>query len=416
MMRSIASRVASVASRSTALSAGVGSRKVAGTTPVTMFATRAMSAYTFDLPEFKLWEGTAADQLKPLPSKADVTAEEMLDYYAQMFLIRRCEITSDVEYKARNIRGFCHLYDGQEAVAMGLEAGLDREDSITTTYRCHGFHLTRGGTVEGLFAEMFGFANGVSAGKGGSMHLYNGDTNFWGGAGIVGAQVPVGTGVAWANKLKYKREDGTMPVSASLYGDGAANQGQVWEAANIAALWKLPAIYVIENNQYGMGTSVDRHSCNTEYYTSGGRVLPGIQVNGMDVLAVREGMKYAKDYSGSGNGPMFVEIKTYRYHGHSMSDPGITYRDRDEVSNVRQNQDCIASLKERILSTGAATEGDLKDLEKKVRADVTAGLKAAKAGAMPDLKERDTDIIAGEPYPFIRGVEYKDSVFHSSQY
>ena len=205
-------------------------------------------------------------------------------------------------------------------------------------------------------------------------------------------------------------------MSASLYGDGAANQGQVWEAANIAKLWGLPAIYVIENNRYGMGTSTDRHSCNDQYYTSGGRVIPGIRVDGMDVLAVREAMAHAKDFAGNGNGPLFVEMMTYRYHGHSMSDPGITYRDREEVSNVRKTQDCLAGLKERIVSSGAASEADLKALEKEVRAEVNAGLKAAKAGAEPALGEVFTDVIWGEQYPYVRAVEYKDSVFHKSEF
>lgn len=371
-----------------------------------------MSAKTFEfqLPEFKTW-----GEIEAPATTTTATKDELLDYYRQMFLIRRVEITSDVEYKARSIRGFCHLYDGQEAVAAGIEAGLTREDSIITTYRCHGIYLARGGSVEELMAEMFGFSNGGSKGKGGSMHLYKYDTNFWGGAGIVGAQVPVGTGVAMANKLKAK-SNWPVPVSVSMYGDGAANQGQVWEAANIAHLWKLPAIYLIENNEYGMGTSTDRHSCNNEYYTSGGRVIPGLQINGMDVLAVREGMRVAKEYAANGNGPLFVEVKTYRYHGHSMSDPGITYRDRDEVSGMRKNMDCIQNLKTRIIDSGAATADDLKAIEKEVRADIAAGLKAAKAGSQPDLAERDTDIYYGAPPPFIRGVEYKDSKFHDSEY
>ena len=217
----------------------------------------------------------------------------------------------------------------------------------------------------------------------------------------------------------------------------------MWEAANIAKLWKLPAIYLIENNEYGMGTSTERHSCNNEYYTSGGRVIPGLQINGMDVLAVREGIRHAKEFCATGNGPIFVEIKTYRYHGHSMSDPGITYRDREEVADVRKKQDCIQGLRQRIISSGAGTEDELKvcvvcrlcadgilsaamltdtcvslpqAIEKEVRAEVAAGVKAAKAGKQPDLKERDTEILWGEPPPFIRGIEYESSIFHNSKY
>lgn len=391
MLRSVASRLVA---RASAVTPAVR----------TVTATRCMSTYSFDLPEFKTW-----GEVETPASTTEATAEELLEYYRQMFVIRRTEIASDVEYKARNIRGFCHLYDGQEAVAMGIEAGLTREDSIITTYRCHGFDLVRGGTVEALMAEMFGFDNGSQQGKGGSMHLYNKKTNFWGGAGIVGAQVPVGTGVALANKFKGAGK-WPVPVSVSLYGDGAANQGQIWEAANIAKLWDLPALYVIENNHYGMGTSVERHSCNTEYYTSGGRVIPGIQINGMDVLAVREGMRTAKAHAANGKGPLFVEIVTYRYHGHSMSDPGITYRDREEVEDVRKNQDCLLLLKKRIVESGAATEADIKALEKEVRAHVNAEVKKAKQGNEPNVKELYTHVYDGEAPPFIRGVEIQSSI------
>ncbi len=247
------------------------------------------------------------------------------------------EIACDNEYKSRNIRGFCHLYDGQEAVGMGMEAALTKADSITTSYRCHGIQYLRGDTVKRIVAELFGFEQGTVKGKGGSMHFYSKKNRFWGGAGIVGAQVPVGVGVAFADKYLNKGKFPT-PVSMVLYGDGAANQGQIWEAANMAKLWSLPAVFVCENNQYGMGTSISRHSSNPDYYKQGGVVIPGVQCDGMDVLAVRECTKFVKEYAGSGKGPIFMEVKTYRYHGHSMSDPGITYRDRDEVNNMRQSR------------------------------------------------------------------------------
>ena len=308
--------------------------------------------------------------------------------------MRRMEITCDQEYKARNIRGFCHLYDGQEAVAVGTEAALTREDDWITTYRCHGAALVRGASYQEIFEELFGFKGGVVYGKGGSMHLYSKAANFYGGAAIVGAQVPVGTGLAFYHK--YKRKEGEKtPVSLAFYGDGSANQGQCWEAANMASLWKIPIIYVCENNMYGMGTSVDRSSANTEYYKQG-NFIPGIFVDGMDVLAVREGVRFAKEYASSGNGPIYMEMKTYRYHGHSMSDPGITYRDRNEVSEVRQSRDPIENVKKRILEAEFATEEELKETEKEIRAEVQSALAAAKASSELPADALFEDIYSAE--------------------
>ena len=269
--------------------------------------------------------------------KTTATKEELLHYLDQMLTIRRFEIVNDSEYKMRNIRGFCHLYDGQEAIAVGVQDALENLDSWITTYRCHATAFVRGSPVHEIFGELFGLDNGVVGGRGGSMHMYNKEANFYGGAAIVGAQVPVGAGFAFANQYEWKLagSKGPMQVSVSMCGDGSANQGQAHEAANMAALWKLPHIFVIENNQYGMGTSTARSSYLTDYYKQG-NMIPGIQCDGFDVLATRECMRFAKDYCGAGNGPLFVEFKTYRYHGHSMSDPGITYRDRDEVQGVRK--------------------------------------------------------------------------------
>ena len=269
--------------------------------------------------------------------KTTATKEELLHYLDQMLTIRRFEIVNDSEYKMRNIRGFCHLYDGQEAIAVGVQDALENLDSWITTYRCHATAFVRGSPVHEIFGELFGLDNGVVGGRGGSMHMYNKEANFYGGAAIVGAQVPVGAGFAFANQYEWKLagRKGPMQVSVSMCGDGSANQGQAHEAANMAALWKLPHIFVIENNQYGMGTSTARSSYLTDYYKQG-NMIPGIQCDGFDVLATRECMRFAKDYCGAGNGPLFVEFKTYRYHGHSMSDPGITYRDRDEVNAVRK--------------------------------------------------------------------------------
>ena len=253
--------------------------------------------------------------------------DELLTIFKQMYEMRRVEITNDTEYKARNIRGFCHLYDGQEAIATGVQAALTLEDSWITSYRCHCVALLRGSTPEQVFAELFGFSSGSSKGKGGSMHFYSKKHNFYGGQGIVGAQVPVGAGLAFA--AKYKTPAGqNSPIAIACYGDGAANQGQIWESANMAKLWNLPLVLVTENNHYGMGTSTGRSSCNDLYYTMGGRTIPGIRINGMNALAVKQGMTAVREHCSTGKGPLYVEFDTYRYHGHSMSDPGTTYRTR----------------------------------------------------------------------------------------
>mmetsp|Transcript_6030 Transcript_6030/g.25236 ORF Transcript_6030/g.25236 Transcript_6030/m.25236 type:complete len:248 (+) Transcript_6030:641-1384(+) len=222
------------------------------------------------------------------------------------------------------------------------------------------------------------------------MHFYNKSHNFYGGQGIVGAQVPVGTGLAFANK--YKTPPGErMPVAIACYGDGAANQGQIWEAANMAALWKLPMIFVIENNQYGMGTSTPRSSSNTEYYTAG-NLIPGMKIDGMNVLSVREGMKAAKEYASTGNGPLYLEFSTYRYHGHSMSDPGTTYRNRDEIAAMRATRDPIDHIKKLLMDYCAATDEELKAIEKDIRADVAAACDRAKASKPPGLDQLTTNI------------------------
>jgi len=293
--------------------------------------------------------------------------------------------------QAKNIRGFCHLYDGQEAVAQGIEAALTRDDDIITTYRVHGVAFMRGANVQEIFEELFGYRNGVARGKGGSMHMYHKVNNFYGGAAIVGAQVPVGAGLGFYHKYKQKSEDEKMNISVAMYGDGSANQGQCWEAANMAALWKLPVIFACENNEFGMGTSVQRSSYNVEYYKQG-NLIPGVFIDGMDVLAVREGIEFAKEYCSSGNGPIYVELKTYRYHGHSMSDPGVSYRSREEVTTVRQSRDPIERVKQRIIEAGFATDSELKATEKEIRNEVQEALKAAKKSSFPDPEELFTDI------------------------
>lgn len=351
--------------------------------------------------------------MPPLPTKATSTAEELMKYYRDMQTIRRMEIVLDTEYKSKNIRGFCHLCDGQEAVYVGIEAGATRDDDWIATYRCHGIAYVRGDTPEMIIAELMGKETGSSKGKGGSMHFYNKDAKFWGGAGIVGAQVPVGVGNAFANMYKARSGDGPLNMAINFYGDGAANQGQIWEATNMAKLWNLPAVFVTENNLYGMGTSVARHSSVQPYYEMG-KVVPGLWIDGMDVLAVREAFKYIREYTTSGKGPMYVEIETYRYHGHSMSDPGLTYRDRSEVQNVRKIRDPIALTKQRILDAGYATEKELKAVDKEVRAEVAEANERAKAASTPNLDEVYSEIYWNENPPFIRGVELPDSRTFSS--
>jgi pyruvate dehydrogenase E1 component alpha subunit len=308
--------------------------------------------------------------------------EELLKFLKQMYTMRRVEITNDTEYKARNIRGFCHLYDGQEAVATGMEAAMTKDDSWITSYRCHCVALLRGSTPEMIFAELFGFFNGTSKGKGGSMHFYSKKHNFFGGQGIVGAQVPVGAGLAFA--AKYKTPAGQKsPIAVACYGDGAANQGQIWESANMSKLWDLPMVFVIENNHYGMGTATNRSSCNDHYYTMGGRTIPGIKISGQNVLAVKQGFSMVREFCSSGNGPMFVEFDAYRYHGHSMSDPGTTYRTREEVSGVRQARDPIEYVKKLLVDHNLATADEIKQIEKDIRNSVQESLTAAKAGKHP---------------------------------
>lgn len=363
--------------------------------------------------EFDISGSFAAHKTEgPTATTATATKEELLRVHELMHRIRRMEISCDTEYKAKSIRGFCHLYDGQEAVAVGMQEALDKRDNIIGTYRCHALQLVRGDRVSRIVGELFGRAGGSSAGKGGSMHFYSKANRFWGGAGIVGAQVPVGAGLAFADRFNHVREggspDGPMPVTVAMYGDGAANQGQIWEAANMSKLWGLPIIFMCENNRYGMGTSVERHSSNPDYYTMGGERIPGIRINGMDYLAVREGMAWAKDYASKGQ-PIYCEVQSYRYHGHSMSDPGLTYRSRDEVKEMRTTKDCIKLITKRIVDNGWASEKELKDREKEIRAEVDKEVEEARNMPFPEEGELYTDIYHGEVPKFIRGAEITTS-------
>ncbi|PIA40309.1 hypothetical protein AQUCO_02500182v1 [Aquilegia coerulea] len=324
-------------------------------------------------------------RIDPPSRTVETTPNELMDFFKTMVLMRRMEIAADSLYKAKLIRGFCHLYDGQEAVAIGMEAAITKKDAIITAYRDHCIFLGRGGTLVQAFAELMGRKDGCSKGKGGSMHFYKKDSGFFGGHGIVGAQVPLGCGIAFSQKYS---KDGC--VTFTMYGDGAANQGQLFEALNMSALLDLPVILVCENNHYGMGTAEWRAAKSPAYYKRGDYV-PGLKVDGMDALAVKQACKFAKEYVLK-NGPIILEMDTYRYHGHSMSDPGSTYRTRDEISGVRQERDPIERIRKLLLAHELSTEKDLKDIEKSARKEVDEAIAKAKESPMPDPSELFTNV------------------------
>jgi len=372
LLRRSATSVTSSSAPSAAISAlrnGIANMRLMSSDTATFDLTGSFETYNLDT--------------KPNDT-IEMTREELLGHFELMYTMRRMEITCDNEYKSRAIRGFCHLYDGQEAVATGINASFDLEDSWITSYRCHCTALCRGGTVESILSELFGNVGGQTMGKGGSMHFYNKAHNFFGGQGIVGAQVPVGLGFAFANH--YNATPGKdMQVAIACYGDGAANQGQIWEAANMASLWNLPMIFCIENNHYGMGTSMDRHSSHSDYYKMGNHI-PGVRIDGMNVLAVKEGMRFVKEHVGSGSGPMYVEMMTYRYHGHSMSDPGTTYRNREEIALTRSTRDPLEFVKRTLIDAGFADAEQIKETEKRIRKDVAAQVKKAKLSPKPTVE------------------------------
>ncbi|OSZ66529.1 pyruvate dehydrogenase (acetyl-transferring) E1 component subunit alpha [Sphingomonas sp. IBVSS2] len=322
------------------------------------------------------------------PQRYQASKEELLEFYKQMLLIRRFEEKAGQLYGLGFIGGFCHLYIGQEAVAVGLQSALDGDkDSVITGYRDHGHMLAYGIDPKVIMAELTGRAAGISKGKGGSMHMFSTEKKFYGGHGIVGAQVALGTGLAFAHKYN---EDGG--VAMAYFGDGAANQGQVYESFNMAELWKLPIIYVIENNQYAMGTSVNRSSAEDQLYKRGESFrIPGIQVDGMDVLACRGAAEEALEWVRSGKGPIILEMKTYRYRGHSMSDPA-KYRSREEVQSVRDKSDPIEQVKHE-LEDMKVTEAELKAIEAEIRKIVNEAADFSEQTPEPDPSELYTDVL-----------------------
>ncbi len=326
---------------------------------------------------------------KKKTNKPNTSKKDLLHYYREMLLIRRFEEKAGQLYGMGLIGGFCHLYIGQEAIIVGLESATKQGDKRVTSYRDHGHMLACGMDPKGVMAELTGREGGYSKGKGGSMHMFSKEANFYGGHGIVGAQVPIGAGLAFADKYK-----GNDNVSFAYFGDGAANQGQVYETFNMASLWKLPVIFVIENNQYAMGTSLQRGSSTPELYTRGAAFgIPGESVDGMDVLAVKAAGEKAVAHCRSGEGPYILEMVTYRYRGHSMSDPA-KYRSREEVQKVREERDAIEHVRELILQGKHASEDDLKSIDKEIKTVVNEAAEFSRESPEPALSELWTDIYA----------------------
>ncbi|WP_152048200.1 pyruvate dehydrogenase (acetyl-transferring) E1 component subunit alpha [Aureimonas psammosilenae] len=323
------------------------------------------------------------------PEPQEFSRDEELRAYRDMLLIRRFEEKAGQLYGMGFIGGFCHLYIGQEAVVVGMQMAMKEGDQVITGYRDHGHMLATGMEARGVMAELTGRRGGYSKGKGGSMHMFSKEKHFYGGHGIVGAQVPLGTGLAFAN-----RYNGNDSASITYFGDGAANQGQVYESFNMASLWKLPAVYVIENNRYAMGTSVSRASAETNFAHRGlSFKIPGIQVDGMDVRAVKSAGELALDHCRSGKGPMILEMLTYRYRGHSMSDPA-KYRTRDEVQRMRSENDPIEKVRQRLVDAYGMSEDDLKAIDKDVRETVADSADFAQNDRELDASELWTDIYA----------------------
>ncbi|MEQ9813215.1 MAG: pyruvate dehydrogenase (acetyl-transferring) E1 component subunit alpha [Azospirillaceae bacterium] len=329
-----------------------------------------------------------SSQAKAPADKVEVGKDLLLEFYREMLTIRRFEEKAGQLYGMGLIGGFCHLYIGQEAVVVGIQAAQEPQDTVITGYRDHGHMIACHMDPKGVMAELTGREGGYSRGKGGSMHMFSREKNFFGGHGIVGSQVSLGTGLGFAHKYN---EDGGVAVV--YFGDGAANQGQVYESFNMAALWKLPVVYVIENNKYGMGTSVARASANPDLHERGHAYgIPGRQADGMNVVSAYEAAQEALAHARSGDGPFILEMETYRYRGHSMSDPA-KYRSKEEVSSYREKQDPIEQVKKMLIDGDHASEDELKSIDKEIRALINEAAEFAQESPEPDPSELYTDVL-----------------------
>ncbi|MCP9237677.1 pyruvate dehydrogenase (acetyl-transferring) E1 component subunit alpha [Lewinella sp. JB7] len=320
--------------------------------------------------------------------------EQYLEWYTLMLRIRRFEERALMAYGQQDVRGFCHVYIGQEAVAAGIESALTKDDGIVTAYRQHGTAIGRGVTTKQAMAELYGKATGIVKGKGGSMHFFSRENNYYGGNGIVGAQIPIGTGIAFAEKYR-----GTENLCVVMFGDGAARQGALWESWNMAMTWKIPALYICENNGYAMGTSVERTSNVTDLSKLGASFdMPSESVDGMNPAAVHEAVSRAAEHIRSGKGPFYLEIKTYRYKGHSVSDPA-RYREKDEVKSY-QDRDPVKVTERTIVENGLATEQEIKAIKDQVKAEIAEAAKFADESPYPDGADLYADNYS-QPYPFL---------------
>ncbi len=324
-----------------------------------------------------------------MPEAAKSNSESLTKHYHDMLLNRRFEERAGQLYGMGLIGGFCHLYIGQEAVVVGLMGAAKLGDQQVTSYRDHGHMLAQGLDPKAVMAELTGRSTGLSRGKGGSMHMFSNEKKFYGGHGIVGAQVPIGTGLAFANQYR-----GSKAVSLTYFGDGAANQGQVYESFNMAELWKLPVIYVIENNHYAMGTSVKRSSAVSDFSKRGSSFgIPGINVDGMDVEAVQAAGAEAMEFCRSGKGPIILSMNTYRYRGHSMSDPA-KYRSKEELTEYREKRDPIENFGKKLMERGLVNEQDLKQMDAEVKKVVVEAAEFATESPEPGVEELYTDVYA----------------------
>lgn len=340
---------------------------------------------------------TLVDKKKKGSKKSkEFSKETYLEWYELMLRIRRFEERALMMYGQQKIRGFCHVYIGQEALAAGIESAIRKEDAIVTAYRQHGIALGRGITPNEAMAELFGKETGIVKGKGGSMHFFSAENRYFGGNGIVGAQIPIGTGIAFAEKYK-----GTDNLCVTMFGDGAARQGALYESFNMAMSWKLPVLYIVENNGYAMGTSVQRTSNVTELYKIGSAFdMPSEPVDGMSPESVHEAISKAAEHIRAGKGPYFLEIRTYRYKGHSVSDPA-RYRTKDEVKEY-MDRDPVKQTEAKILKDGIASEEEIKEIKSKIKKEIEEAVKFAEASNYPDPSELYTDNYLQEDYPFIK--------------